>query len=97
METALQHFLEEGLAPSPGECISLVIFLKDTSQRGLDIRRFGSATAAFISDYNDTRRLDRYKSFAASFKLAPFSVSVEKVTFIVSFLGSQALAVSMTE
>ena len=27
---------------------------KDTSQRGSDIRRFGSATAAFISDYNDT-------------------------------------------
>ena len=32
----------------------MLIFLKDTSQRGSDIRRFGSATAAFISDYNDT-------------------------------------------
>ena len=30
------------------------IFLKDTSQRGSHIRRFGSVTAAFISDYNDT-------------------------------------------
>ena len=34
-------------------CVVL-IFLKDTSQRGSDIRRFGSTTAAFISDYNDT-------------------------------------------
>ena len=32
----------------------MLIFLKDTSQRGSGIRRFGSTTAAFISDYNDT-------------------------------------------
>ena len=32
----------------------MLIFLKDTSQRGSDIRRFGSTAAAFISDYNDT-------------------------------------------
>ena len=34
----------------------MLIFLKDTSQRGSGIRRFGSTTAAFISDYNDTSR-----------------------------------------
>ena len=32
----------------------VLISLKDTSQRGSDITRFGSAMAAFTSDYNDT-------------------------------------------
>ena len=38
--------------------------LKDTSQRGSDIRRFGSAMAAFISDYNDTYKHEGSRSAA---------------------------------
>ena len=41
--------------------------------------------------------LNRYKSFSASFNLAPFPVSIEKVTLFVAFLGSQGLSVSTIE
>ena len=37
----------------------VLIFLKDTSQRGSDIRCFGSTTAAFITDYIITDALPK--------------------------------------